>query len=162
MSHFDGGDAIAFVGGIEGTVERDDRLSVAVQNLQDSLFEPVDFRRRAAIFAPLTAIGRFDHVFARQGIGRRFNDVFRRDDAVQPAGKRFQQDATSVGRVVVGLVEDQQNRLMTSGQFDQGRVFQLIEIGIGDKQDQIGPGGRVAGHFAALGSFDFVDAGGVD
>ena len=67
-----------------------------------------------------------------------------------------------LGRVVVGLVEDQQNRLVAAGQLHQGRVFELIEIGIGDEQDQIGPGGGVASHFARVGPLDFVDAGRVD
>ena len=57
---------------------------------------------------------------------------------------------TLLGRVIVDLVEDQDDRLVRGGQLRQGRVLGLIQIGVGDEQDQVGPAGRVVRHRGPL------------
>ena len=54
-------------------------------------------------------------------------------------------------RVEVDLVEHDDQRLVKGGQLDEGGVLGFVEVGIGDEQDQVGPLGGFAGHFAAGG-----------
>ena len=41
-------------------------------------------------------------------------------------------------------------------------MFSFVQIRIGDEQNQVGPLGRLACHFAARSAADFVDAGRID
>ena len=43
-------------------------------------------------------------------------------------------------RVVVDLVEHQHDRLVAGGQLGQRGIFDLVQIRVGDEQDQVGPG----------------------
>ena len=89
--------------------------------------------------------------------------VFGIDDAGQPRTAEHGEQLGQLGpRVEVGLVEHEQDRLVAGGQLDQRRVLDFVQVGIGDEQHQVGPLGRLAGHFAARGAVDFVEAGRVD
>ena len=72
--------------------------------------------------------------------------------------QRLAQLRALLRRVVVDLVEHQHDRLVAGGQLRQGRVFGLVQIRIGDEQDQVGPAGGVVGHVGPLRAVDLVDA----
>ena len=108
-------------------------------------------------------VSRFDVVFDGARVGRDADDVFRFDNPrkTRPA-KQFQQVVQLLVGVKVGLVDNQQNWFVTAGEFDQGRMLGLVQVGIGNKQHQIGPLGRVASHLSPFGSVDFVEPGRVE
>ena len=51
---------------------------------------------------------------------------------------------------------------MTGRQLDQRRVFDFVQIRIGDEQHQVGPRGRLVGHRGPLRAVDFVEPGRID
>ena len=89
--------------------------------------------------------------------------LFGVDDAGQPRATEHGEQVGQLGAgVEIGLVEHEQDRLVAGGELHERGELDFVEVGIGDEQHEVGPLGRFAGHLAALGAVDFVEAGRVD
>ncbi len=84
----------------------------------------------------LAAVGCLDHVLHLARIGRSHHDILGRDQVGHPlVPQHLQQPFTLVSGIQIELVQNEYDGLAHLGQGRQRRVFGLIEIRIGDKQD---------------------------
>ena len=70
--------------------------------------------------------------------------------------------ASSSRRIQVGLVQHQQDRFVTRRQLHERRIFDFIQVRIGDEQHKVGPFGRFVSHRRPPRTVDFIQPGRVD
>ena len=67
-----------------------------------------------------------------------------------------------LGSVEVRLIADQEERLLGGCELGKGRELSGVQIGVGDEEYQVGPGGRFLGHDGSRCTVDLVEARRID
>ena len=73
-----------------------------------------------------------------------------------------EQSLALLAGVQIDLVQHNDQWLVKCGQLDKGGVLGLVQVGIRDEENQVGPLGRFAGHFTPRAAADFVDSRRID
>ena len=161
--HTERRDPVRFVGRVEGAVQGGEGESITFEQLEDAAFELFDVRLRLAPFRTRLPVRRLDEIFDLARIGRGRHDIRGADDAGQAIFAEHVEQARSLfATVQIRLVEHDDDRLVDFREFQKGRVLDLVQVRIGDEENQVRSFRHLARHGGAVGTADFVDARRID